>query len=353
MRSLLRKRIIAWMIVLAMAALLFSGCGKAKETPAVPTETPAAAETPAQTAPAVTATQTPTAAPSPSATPVPSPPATAAPAPSPTPTPAPTPTPLPTPAPDPAVMPVPSPPPTEPPPPDLMPTPSPTPPPAETPVPSKRPSSASDLKPKPATGTDLKPVEPVGAVDDSFFADAAFVGNSLMDGLHLFGGLQYGDFYSGTSASVISAATVTDFKNSVGAPSTMLNALLEKQYNKIFLLFGVNELGFYVNVFIDIYTDLLAQIAAGEPNAKLYILSLTPVTMGRSTSSDVFTRERVETFNAEIRAMAEREGYVYMDLYTPMADANGWLPEYESTDGVHFSASKYSQWADFLRSFPY
>ena len=249
--------------------------------------------------------------------------------------------------------------PTEPPVPTVAPatpkpTPDPTPQPTPEPTPKPTPASPTDIVDVPASPSDLPTPEPShGPVDDSFFADAAFMGNSLMDGLHYFGGLQYGDFYAGTSASVISVTTTMDCKDSLGAPSTMLHALLEKQYRKIFVLFGVNELGFYVDGFVDIYAEVLAQIAAGEPDATIYILSLTPVTLGRSSSSDQFTKERVLLFNEAIKAMAERDGYEYMDLFTAMADENGYLPQNDSTDGVHFTASKYLQWADFLRCYPY
>ena len=75
--------------------------------------------------------------------------------------------------------------------------PAPSPSPAPTPTPEPTPSPAPTEPPAPTR------------LDDSFFDDAAFLGNSLMDGLRLFGGLQYGDFYSGTSASVVSVTSPT------------------------------------------------------------------------------------------------------------------------------------------------
>ena len=94
-------------------------------------------------------------------------------------------------------------------------TPAPTPEPTELPV---YPASDTDLTgpaqtpgpettPPPVTPPPVVVTEPPSGtekVDDTYFADAAFLGNSLMDGLRLFGKLQYGDFYSGTSASVVS-----------------------------------------------------------------------------------------------------------------------------------------------------
>ena len=254
--------------------------------------------------------------------------------------------------------------------PTAAPTATPEPTPEPPPRPTADPASGTDVVvTPPASGTDVNvPVTPEPTpeptseptpppaptrVDDSFFGDAAFFGNSLMEGLHLFGGLKSGDFYSGTSASVVSVSTVKDFKDSAGAPSTMLHALLEKQYGKIFVLFGINELGFHIDGFTAIYSELLAELAAGEPEARIYIFSLTPITEKRSLESDLFTKERIQEFNTAVAAMAEKNGYTYVDLFTALADENGWLPEEDASDGIHFTLEKYAEWAEFLRTYPY
>ena len=67
--------------------------------------------------------------------------------------------------------------------PTAVPTPEATP--APTPVPTPAPT------PTPASGSDVFVTPAPVRVDDIFFADSAFFGNSLMEGLHLFGGLKY------------------------------------------------------------------------------------------------------------------------------------------------------------------
>ena len=218
---------------------------------------------------------------------------------------------------------------------DTVPRETPPPPPAET---AAQPVTTPTPEPTPEPFT------------DEYFADAAFFGNSLVDGLRSFGGLEYGDFFAGTSASVLSVDTIKDAHLSDGTAATLLDALLEKQYGKIYILLGINELGFNKDSFVSLYADLLDTIAAAEPDAVLYIMSLTPLTEKRSNSDDLFTRPRVEEFNAAIRTMAETHGYIYLDLYSALADANGWLPQEQSTDGVHFTVDKYWEWADFLRA---
>ena len=215
--------------------------------------------------------------------------------------------------------------------PTLAPTPAPTPTPTPTPIPTATPEPRAER------------------VEDDYFADAAFFGNSLVDGLHLFGGLTQGDFFAGTSANVISVESVMDARRSDGSAATMLDALLEEDYAKIYVLLGINELGFAVDSFVDMYAALLEKIQAGEPQAQIFVMALTPITRWRSDSDALFTRERVQTFNAAIQSMTEEEGYIYLDLFDALSDGEGFLPEDHSTDGVHFTADTYLDWAEYLR----
>lgn len=289
-----QTRKITRIIMLALAAALFSACGTA--APAAPTKvTEASAPTP----PAATASLVPEAT-APVAAPVQPTDEPAAPAVS-----------VETPAP-----------------------------PAETPAPTEEPA------PEPV-GPDVPERE---AVDDSYFEDAAFFGNSLVRGLDMFGGLDDGEFFAATSANVISVGMTRDSQTSDGSPATLLQALEEKQYRKIYLLFGINEIGFNTDSFVSLYGGVLDEIAAAQPDAQLYIMSLTPITEKRSASDDVFKRERVEEFNERLYALAEERGCYYLDIYSALADENGWLPSEHSTDGIHFTAEKYPEWADYLRT---
>lgn len=218
------------------------------------------------------------------------------------------------------------------------------------PKPSGQPGRAEEPLPTAEVPIETAAPERPERVDDSYFADAAFFGNSLVDGLHAFGGLKAGDFYAGTSASVLSVYMTKDTHTSDGEPSTLMEALLEKQYRKIYVMLGVNELGFSTSGFVSLYADLLDDIASQEPDAQICVMSLTPVTEKKSESTDIFTREKVEEFNAAISTMVEQHGYTYLDLYDAMADEEGWLSEEQSTDGVHFTMDKYPEWAEFLRT---
>lgn len=216
------------------------------------------------------------------------------------------------------------------------PTPTPTPEPTPTPVPEPE-YAGPDLAEQPAVG-------------DEFFADTAFFGNSLVDGLRLYGGLAHGDFYAVQSASVVNVGTTKVSALNDGTAATLLQTLAQKQYSRIYILLGINEIGFETSYFIELYRAVLDQIAASEPHAAIYIMGLTPVTKAKSDEGELFSMDRVREYNDALRSLAEERGCWYVDLVEALAGTDGYLPEGDSVDGIHLTAAKYPVWADYLRT---
>ena len=174
-------------------------------------------------------------------------------------------------------------------------------------------------------------------VDDSFFADAAFIGNSLIDGLRLFSGLTTCDYYGVTSMTVRSAA------------NSVFDRLRQKQYGKIYILLGINEIGFDSWYFKELYIDLVASIIAMQPGADIYIMGLTPVSRNRSNTSASFNMTRVRLYNERLYEVAEEMGCYYIDLCDALAGPDGYLPAESTWDGVHLNSSYYKVWLEYLK----
>ena len=199
---------------------------------------------------------------------------------------------------------------------------------------------------EPPFSPDLSEQEPV---EDSFFDDTAFVGNSLVRGLELYGGMQGGDFRAVTSTTVVNIGMNKSVELKDGTQGTLLQKLFEKQYGKIYILLGINEIGFEPDYFAELYGELLDTIAENEPDADIYIMGLSPVTRTKAEEK-VFTPERIAAYNEKLYALAlDRECY-YVDLMDALADEEGYLQEEKSVDGVHLTRSKYVEWADYLRT---
>lgn len=120
-------------------------------------------------------------------------------------------------------------------------TPSPTPVPTPFPVPTSLPARETH----PSAPYDYTvPVPASDPAEASWFSDAAFLGDSLTDGLLLYSGIRGADNLAYKGLTVQSIRTDKVIKTDSGKV-TPLEALGTKTYGKVYLLLGVNELGWY------------------------------------------------------------------------------------------------------------
>lgn len=216
--------------------------------------------------------------------------------------------------------------------------------PAETPAQTAEPTPAPTPTPVPTPTPTPEPTPvPYGLVgeaervDDEWFDDAAFLGNSLVEGFRMFSGLTNCDFYCATSLAVTGAGPLID-------------DMAQHEYGKIYILLGINEIGYEPDYFKELYGDMLDTIAENHPDADIYIMAVTPVTEKKSNSGGYFTMERVTAYNEKLLELAEEKGCWFVDLVEALAGEDGYLPEDVTTDGVHFAASHYSVWLEYLRT---
>lgn len=212
-------------------------------------------------------------------------------------------------------------------------------------IPSKRPSNPqtgapdTDTTPTPTpTPTPKGPdLTAQTAVDNTFFEDAAFLGNSLIDGFRLFSGLDTCDYYCATSM------TVTNTGN-------LIADMAQQQYKKVYILLGINEIGYDVDYFSGLYQDMLDDIIEKQPDADIYIMSLTPVSAHKSSTSDTFNMDRIATYNDALHELAEENDCYYVDLCEALSGSDGFLPSDVTSDGVHFAAGHYKVWLEYLKT---
>ncbi len=173
--------------------------------------------------------------------------------------------------------------------------------------------------------------------DDSYFDDAAFIGNSLMDGFRLYSGLTNCDVYAKTSMTVLG---VGDY----------LNQMSTIEYGKIYILLGINEIGYESYTFKDLYGEMVDRLQTDHPGAIIYIMGLSPVSKAKSDSHEYFNMEHVNTYNERLYELAEEKGCYYIDLCDALAGDDGYLPAEVTFDGIHFTAEEYGVWLDYLRT---
>lgn len=207
---------------------------------------------------------------------------------------------------------------------------------------------------EPAAGYDFsKPCPESAAVDNSYFADAAFIGDSRTEGLMLYSGIGDVDKYTSIGISIFKLES----KKAVtidGVDYTLVEALAQKQYNKVYICLGVNELGYFNDQgFYDSYCKVIDDIRASQPNAVIYIQNLIPLnedTIAAQGGSPYLTNEHLRVYNELTQKVALEKQVVYLDLYSAFVGSDGQLPADASTDGVHLSGSYYKAWLEYLKT---
>lgn len=197
------------------------------------------------------------------------------------------------------------------------------------------------------------PLEESDAVNDEWFDNAVFLGDSRTEGLQLFSGLTHGDFFWTKGMSVFHVDD-TDYRLFTvdGKQVTLIGALGGKSYEAVYVMLGINDLGYSAAAYESALAILIDKILAVQSDAVIYLQTLPPV-------NDVSVRENglnsynnnnnVNQFNEAIARIAEEKQVVLLDMASIYRGSDGQLPAGMTTDGVHFVYNGYAKWADFLR----
>ena len=190
-------------------------------------------------------------------------------------------------------------------------------------------------------------------VSEEYFDDVLFIGDSRTDGLFYWGDLEeHSDFFARNSLSVFTALKKkTLFHSATEGDSKMkLEEVLEaKQYGKIYVSLGVNELGVSnIPKYYDTYKELLVRIRELQPEALIYIQGIMHVTKKTAQSSPFTNNTNIVERNQAISTFANGRDIFYLDMNELICDEEGNLRSDLSGDGVHLKASAYSIWRDYL-----
>lgn len=186
-------------------------------------------------------------------------------------------------------------------------------------------------------------------IKDDDFADAAFIGDSRTVGLQMNTDKPKASFYASIGLNIDSALTDSAITLDNGEKGKVLDAMKQRQFGRIYIMFGINELGWpYPDIFEEKYEELINQIRKVQPDAKIYVQSILPVSYLAANTNAVFTNENINNFNKYVKQAAENTDAVYLDVGSYFKDENGSLPVEASTDGIHFIREYCQEWMNYL-----
>lgn len=136
-----------------------------------------------------------------------------------------------------------------------------------------------------------------GQVADSYFDDAAFIGDSRTQGLQLYTGLPNATFYA-TQGLMVDTFFSKKFVKAGGGKITIPDAMKNQTFKKVYIMLGVNELGWvYEKVFIQKYGEVVDKVKELQPDAKVYVQSILPVTKAKSDGDAIYNNTKISRYN--------------------------------------------------------
>lgn len=178
---------------------------------------------------------------------------------------------------------------------------------------------------------------------DSYFDDAAIIGDSVTLKLRnyavendLLGDVKFlcsGDF--GVGHAVNYTLNVT-FR---GEEVKLEDALHDLSCKKAFIMLGMNDLVIYgIDGAMELWGSLIENIRAQSPDIQIFIQSMTPIyTAGQLK---ILNNENVDQYNIALEKFAKNNDCIFMNLAPYFKDQDGGLiPAYCSDEYVHFTDS--------------
>jgi hypothetical protein len=186
------------------------------------------------------------------------------------------------------------------------------------------------------------------SVDQSYFNDALFIGDSRTVGLCDYSGWNNATYYASIGLTVYDM-----FKKPIvaenGGKITIEQALGEHKYGKIYLMVGINEMGTgTIDSFMQTYQNAVSHLQALQPDAIIFVEGIMYVKQEKSEKDPIFNNPNIKARNDRIAQLADNRKIFYIDVNEVVTDETGNLNPAYTFDEVHLLGKYYSIWTDFL-----
>ncbi len=202
-----------------------------------------------------------------------------------------------------------------------------------------------------AVTTTTVPTPVFQTVDNSYFDDALFIGDSRTEGLALYGSLTNADFFSSVGLSIYKVTEKAAGNPNTGESVTLAQKLAQKKYGKVYIMLGLNELGTGTTEdWAQTYAEVIAQVRQAQPDAIIYLESILVVAASQDNPGGAINNATVNTRNQALEALADPQNNIYyLNVNEAVMDASGCLDASLTSDGIHLLGNSLSLWEDYLK----
>ena len=187
--------------------------------------------------------------------------------------------------------------------------------------------------------------EPTVDFDKDYFSSSLFIGDSISTGLSLYGFLDQDNVFAqqGLAPSTALDADIDGV--------TLSDKIASFKPKKIFIMLGTNSVGYADNdTLAESMNELVGKIT-GLTTAKVYVISIPPVTLEAEQSSEnALTKSDITDYNAKLKNAINGSGAIFIDLNSVLSDSDGYFnADYAEMDGIHFMGKTYEVMLSYLQ----
>ncbi len=194
--------------------------------------------------------------------------------------------------------------------------------------------------------------EPEGvfkSINQSYFDDALFIGDSRTICLQAYGGWNNASYYTSQGVSIWKILEEKIAPLSDGTMGTIEQALAEKQFRKIYIMLGVNELATgTADSFLKQYKLVMDKIISLQPDATIFVQAIVHVSREKSDSEKYINNFNINDRNRKLATLADNKKIFFIDANKVLDDETGALTAQYTFDGVHLTAKYLPIWKSFL-----
>lgn len=188
---------------------------------------------------------------------------------------------------------------------------------------------------------------PFTTVDESYFKDALFIGDSRLQGFGFWSGLP-ATYYCATGFALYKYDS-TKVVQTENGKVPIFDAMPYDAFTKIYIKVGLNELGYGTEEnFENKYAELIAKLREYEPRAIIYVHAILPVTAAKSSSDKAHNNPNILVRNASLEKFAKEQKAYFLDAGPALSDEEGNLRPEMTSDGIHLKPEYMKIWRQYL-----
>ena len=182
---------------------------------------------------------------------------------------------------------------------------------------------------------------------EGYYDDVLFIGDSRSVGLKTYAPKEGATYFVSEGLNVYKLDEQLLNVDNIGK-TTLKDLLKNNKFGKIYIMLGINELGYDFDTNCIKYKQLISLIKELQPESIIVIHGNLRVTKEKSDSDKLFNNTNINKFNEAISKFADNINTIYIDVNPMFDDGQGNLNSEYSGDNVHLYGNYYADWSKWL-----